>query len=72
MRACAHKRDKSGTGVIILEENLVQIGFMIAEVSLFIIIIIMNNFIIIIIIIIITSNFTRSKSQPYRRIRGAV
>ena len=35
MRACTHKRDNSGSGVIILEENLVQIGLIIAEILLF-------------------------------------
>ena len=35
MSACTHKRDKSGIGVIILEENLVQIGLIIAEILLF-------------------------------------
>ena len=33
MRACTHKRDNSGNGVIILEENLVQIGLIVAEIS---------------------------------------
>ena len=35
MTACAHKRDKSGIGVIIHEENLVQIGLIIAEILFF-------------------------------------
>ena len=34
MRACTHKRNISGIGVIILEENLVQIGLAIAEILL--------------------------------------
>ena len=32
---CTYKRDNSGSGVIILEENLVQIGLVIAEILLF-------------------------------------
>ena len=35
MRACTNKRDNYGTGVIVLEENLVQIDFIIAEILLF-------------------------------------
>ena len=36
MRACTHKRDNFGIGVIIREERLVQIGLIIAEVLLFV------------------------------------
>ena len=32
---CTHKRDCCGIGVIILEENLVEIGLIIAEILLF-------------------------------------
>ena len=35
MRACTHKCDNSGFGVIILEKNLVQIGLIIAEILFF-------------------------------------
>ena len=35
MRACIGKRDNSGIGVMILKENLVQIGLIIAEILLF-------------------------------------
>ena len=32
----AHKHDNSGSGVIILDENLVEISFIIAEILLFV------------------------------------
>ena len=32
---CTHKRDSCGIGVIILEENLVEIGLILAEILLF-------------------------------------
>ena len=35
MRTCTHKRDKRGIGVTILEEHLIQIGLMLAEILLF-------------------------------------
>ena len=35
MRDSTHKRETSGSGVIILEENLVQIGVIIADTLLF-------------------------------------
>ena len=35
MRACTHKRDITGIGAIILEENLIQTGLIIAEILLF-------------------------------------
>ena len=34
MRASIHKCDNSGGGIIILEENLVQIGLIMAEILL--------------------------------------
>ena len=34
IRACTHKRDDSGIGVINLEENVVQIGLILAEMLL--------------------------------------
>ena len=34
MRVCTHKRDKSDIFVIIAEENIVQIGFIVAEILL--------------------------------------
>ena len=36
MRACTHKRDSSVIDVNILEENVVQIGLIIAEILLFV------------------------------------
>ena len=35
MKACTHKCDNSGGDVIILEENLVQIGLIMAEILRF-------------------------------------
>ena len=34
MRACTYKRDNSGIGVIIFEENVIQIGLIIAYIIL--------------------------------------
>ena len=36
MRACTHKRDNHGIGVIILEENFVEMGLIIVEILLFV------------------------------------
>ena len=35
MKACTHKLDNFGIGVVNIDENLVQIGLLIAEISLF-------------------------------------
>ena len=36
MRACTHNRDNTGIGVIILEEKLVQVSLIIAEILSFV------------------------------------